>query len=119
MLTVGMIGLGAMGEHMARNLATAGFLHAIYNRTTEKADRLGTELNVTVAQTPQMLAADVDVICLCVSRDDDVLSLIHDIKKTIRPNSVVVDMSTVSNYTAKQAAAFLACCDVDFLDAPV
>ncbi len=119
MLTVGMIGLGAMGEHMARNLANAGYLHALYNRTTAKADKLGQELNVTVAQTPEALAADVDIVCLCVSRDEDVLAIIHTIKKTIRQNSVVIDMSTVSNHTAKQAAAFLACCNVDFLDAPV
>ena len=119
MLTVGMIGLGAMGEHMARNLAKAGFLSALYNRTTQKAEKLGQELNVTVAHTPQALAANVDIICLCVSRDEDVMEIIHAIKNTIRPNSVVIDMSTVSNHTAKKAAAILACSDVDFLDAPV
>jgi 3-hydroxyisobutyrate dehydrogenase len=119
MLTVGMIGLGAMGEHMARNLAKAGFLSALYNRTTQKAQKLGQELNVTVAPTLQVLAANVDIICLCVSRDEDVMEIIHAIKNTIRPNSVVVDMSTVSNHTAKKAAAILACSDVDFLDAPV
>ncbi len=119
MLTVGMIGLGAMGEHMARNLAKAGFLSALYNRTTQKAEKLGQELNVTVAHTPQALAANVDIICLCVSRDEDVMEIIHAIKDTIRPNSVVIDMSTVSNHTAKKAAAILACGDVDFLDAPV
>ena len=119
MLTVGMIGLGAMGEHMARNLAKAGFLSALYNRTTQKAEKLGQELNVTVAHAPQALAANVDIICLCVSRDEDVMEIIHAIKDTIRPNSVVIDMSTVSNHTAKKAAAILACGDVDFLDAPV
>ena len=119
MLTVGMIGLGAMGEHMARNLAKAGFLSALYNRTTQKAKKLGQELNVTVAHAPQALAANVDIICLCVSRDEDVMEIIHAIKNTIRPNSVVIDMSTVSNHTAKKAAAILACGDVDFLDAPV
>jgi len=119
MLTVGMIGLGAMGEHMARNLAKAGFLSALYNRTTQKAQKLGQELNVTVAPTLQVLAANVDIICLCVSRDEDVMEIIHAIKDTIRPNSVVIDMSTVSNHTAKKAAAILACGDVDFLDAPV
>jgi len=119
MLTVGMIGLGAMGEHMARNLAKAGFLSALYNRTTQKAEKLGQELNVNVAHTPEALAANVDIICLCVSRDEDVMEIIHAIKNTIRPNSVVVDMSTVSNHTAKKAAAILACGDVDFLDAPV
>lgn len=119
MLTVGMIGLGAMGEHMARNLAKAGFLSALYNRTTQKAKKLGQELNVTVAHAPQALAANVDIICLCVSRDEDVMEIIHAIKDTIRPNSVVIDMSTVSNHTAKKAAAILACGDVEFLDAPV
>ena len=119
MLTVGMIGLGAMGEHMARNLAKAGFLSALYNRTTQKAKKLGQELNVTVAHAPQALAANVDIICLCVSRDEDVLEILHAIKDTIRPNSVVIDMSTVSNHTAKKAAAILACGDVEFLDAPV
>ncbi len=119
MLTVGMIGLGAMGEHMARNLAKAGFLSALYNRTTQKAKKLGQELNVTVAHAPQALAANVDIICLCVSRDEDVMEIIHAIKNTIRPNSVVIDMSTVSNHTAKKAAAILACGDVEFLDAPV
>jgi len=119
MLTVGMIGLGAMGEHLARNLAKAGFLSALYNRTTQKAEKLGQELNVTVAHAPQALAANVDIICLCVSRDEDVMEIIHAIKDTIRPNSVVIDMSTVSNHTAKKAAAILACGDVDFLDAPV
>jgi 3-hydroxyisobutyrate dehydrogenase len=119
MLTVGMIGLGAMGEHMARNLAKAGFLSALYNRTTQKAEKLGQELNINVAHTPEALAANVDIICLCVSRDEDVMEIIHAIKNTIRPNSVVVDMSTVSNHTAKKAAAILACGDVDFLDAPV
>jgi 3-hydroxyisobutyrate dehydrogenase len=119
MLTVGMIGLGAMGEHMARNLAKAGFLSALYNRTTQKAEKLGQELNINAAHTPEALAANVDIICLCVSRDEDVMEIIHAIKNTIRPNSVVVDMSTVSNHTAKKAAAILACGDVDFLDAPV
>ena len=31
-----MIGLGAMGLGMARNLAKAGYLTAVYNRTTAK-----------------------------------------------------------------------------------
>jgi 3-hydroxyisobutyrate dehydrogenase len=100
-------------------LAKAGFLSALYNRTTQKAEKLGQELNVNVAHTPEALAANVDIICLCVSRDEDVMEIIHAIKNTIRPNSVVVDMSTVSNHTAKKAAAILACGDVDFLDAPV
>lgn len=114
-----MIGLGAMGVGMARNLAKAGFLTAIYNRTTEKAQTLAQELNVNVSGSPQELAGQVNVICLCVSRDEDVLEMIEAISQSAKPNTIVVDMSTVSSHTAKQAAAILACKDVDFLDAPV
>lgn len=119
MLEVGFIGLGAMGEGMAKNLAKAHFLHSIYNRTTQKAELLAQDLNVQVALSPEELAKNVDVICICVSRDSDLLDVIHALTKTIRPNSVVVDMSTVSSHTAKQAAAILAVYNVDFLDAPV
>lgn len=119
MLKVGMIGLGAMGIGMATNLANAGFLTTIYNRTTEKAHSLAQKLNVHVALSPEALAAEVDVICVCVSRDADVLEVVNALTQTIRPNTIVVDMSTVSSHTAKQAAAILACHDVDFLDAPV
>lgn len=119
MFKVGMIGLGAMGVGMARNLAKAGFLTTIYNRTTEKAQALAQELNVSVSLSPQELAGQVNVICLCVSRDEDVLEMIDAISQSAQPDTIVVDMSTVSSHTAKQAAAMLACKNVDFLDAPV
>ncbi|MEI7796183.1 MAG: NAD(P)-dependent oxidoreductase [Methylococcaceae bacterium] len=119
MLKVGMIGLGSMGQGMARNLALTGFLDMIYNRTAEKAHTFGEILDVSVALSIEELAANVDVICLCVSRDEDLLEVVHTLAKTIKPNSIVVDMSTVSCHTAKQAAAILADKNVDFLDAPV
>lgn len=119
MLKVGMIGLGAMGVGMARNLAKAGFLTCVHNRTTEKAQALAQELNVALALSPQQLAQQVDVIGLCVSRDEDVLEMIAAISETAKPNTIVVDMSTVSSQTAQQAAAMLADKKVDFLDAPV
>ncbi len=119
MFNVGMIGLGSMGIGMATNLANAGFLNTVYNRTTEKAKLLAQKLNVKIALSPEELATQVDVICLCVSRDEDVLEVVNALAKTSRPNTIVVDMSTVSSHTAKQAAAILACHDIDFLDAPV
>jgi 3-hydroxyisobutyrate dehydrogenase len=119
MFKVGIIGLGAMGVGMAKNLAKAGFLNVIYNRTSEKAQTLAQELCVENALSIEELAAQVNVIFLCVSRDEDVLDVVGKISKTVLPNTIVVDMSTVSSHTAKQAAAILACKNVDFLDAPV
>lgn len=118
-MKTGMIGLGAMGQGMARNLAKAGFLQAVYNRTSSKAEALAAELNVKSLTSPQELAAQVDLILLCVSADQDVLDVVSALCDSIKPGSVVVDMSTVSSNTAKQAASLLKTRQADFLDAPV
>ena len=118
-MKTGIIGLGAMGLGMARNIAKAGFLAAVYNRTASKAQALAKELEVTVYSTPEALAAQVDLVLVCVSADQDVLEIITAIAKTINPNSIVVDLSTVSSETAKTAAVLLAEKQVSFLDAPV
>jgi len=118
-MKAGMIGLGAMGLGMARNVAKAGFLRAVYNRTEAKSSVLADELNVIAYNDPARLAAAVDVILICISADQDVLDMVNLIAEDAKPGSVVVDMSTVSNETATQAAALLAEKGIAFLDAPV
>src|SRR2546430_8952739 len=45
------VGLGAMGQHMARNLHRAGMLSAVWNRSADKArDRKSTRLNSSHSQ---------------------------------------------------------------------
>ncbi|TAN65646.1 MAG: NAD(P)-dependent oxidoreductase [Methylobacter sp.] len=118
-MKVGMIGLGAMGIGMAKNIAKAGYLTGVYNRTATKAQSLADELNVIAFPQPEDLAVNTDIALLCVSADNDVLAVVERLAATIRPGSIVVDMSTVSSDTAKQAAAVLAEKQVAFLDAPV
>ncbi len=115
----GLIGLGGMGIGMARNLAKAGFLTGVYNRTSSKAQALAAELNVQVYESPQALAGPVDVILMCVTADQDVLDVVNALTETIVPGTVIVDMSTISSLTAQQAAVLLASHKADFLDAPV
>ena len=110
-----MIGLGAMGLGMARNLAKAGFLRGVYNRTTAKT----LEFKVATYDLPEALAAEVDIVLICVSADQDVICLVESIAKTIKSRSIVVDLSTVSSDTAQKAAAILLKKEVNFLDAPV
>lgn len=108
-----------MGQGMARRVASAGYLTAVYNRTASKAQALAEELKVTACLQPEKLATQVDIVLICVSADQDVLAMIAAISKSIKPGSIVVDMSTVSSDTAKTAAAMLAEKQVAFLDAPV
>lgn len=118
-MKAGYIGLGAMGAPMARNLAQAGLLAAVWNRGRAKADQLAAELGVAAAADPAALAASVDVVFTCVSADSDVLAVVDAVLAGIEPGTVVVDCSTVSGDTARRAAALLAEKSAAFLDAPV
>ena len=119
MMKVGFIGLGAMGVGMVQNLAKAGLLSTIYNRTEHKAKALSDQLNIPFCKSPEALAEQVDLVLLCISTDNDVLEIITSIAPVLQHNSIVVDMSTVSNETAIKAASILSKKHVTFLDAPV
>lgn len=115
MMRVGFIGLGAMGRGMAHNLARQGYLHGVYNRSPGKT----TEFNVNVYASPQALAAHTEIIFICVSADRDVLEVVSALALSIKPGTVVIDTSTISSVTARQAAAILSEKQACFLDAPV
>jgi 3-hydroxyisobutyrate dehydrogenase len=104
-----------MGLGMAENLAKAGFLAAVYNRTAAKT----AGLQATAYATPEALAANVDIVLICVSADQAVLEIMSKLTTGIKPGAIVVDMSTVSSATALQAAAMLSEKQAVFLDAPV
>jgi 3-hydroxyisobutyrate dehydrogenase len=118
-MKAGFIGLGGMGEPMARNLAKAGHLRAVWNRTPATAAALAAELEVAVAQDPADLTKQVDVVFLCVSADQDVIQVVDSLLPAIDAKKVVVDHSTVSSATACLAADKIGQCGGDFLDIPV
>ena len=115
----GFIGLGAMGLPMARHLHARGLLVAVGNRTHAKAETLAAELAVTAPPTPAALAAQCDVIALCVTADNDVMTIVQALLPGLQSGAIVIDHSTVAPETARQAAALLAAAGVQFLDAPV
>ncbi len=115
----GVIGLGSMGAYMALNFHKAGSLHRVWNRSREKADAIGKTTGVEIAESPEQLAEECELIITCVSRDEDVLSVIERISTTIKSGTIVVDTSTVAAETAKQAAEILQKHDAHLLDCPV
>ena len=116
-MQTGVIGLGAMGAHMALNFHKAGSLHRIWNRSREKADTIAKQTGVEIADSPEGLAEECELIITCVSRDEDVLSVIERISTTIKAGTIVVDTSTVASNTAKKAAGILH--NAHLLDCPV
>jgi 3-hydroxyisobutyrate dehydrogenase len=118
-LKTGFIGLGAMGQGMTRNLQRHALLTGVWNRSSDKAVALARELAVKAATSPAELAAQCDVVVLCVSADADVLQMIDAILPSARPGLTVIDCSTVAAATAQTAAQRLAQAGAAFLDCPV
>jgi 3-hydroxyisobutyrate dehydrogenase len=116
---VGFVGLGAMGCGMARNLHKSGHLHAVWNRTPRRASELAGELRVLASADLASLARACDTVVTCVSADADVLEVIDRLLPALQAGALVIDCSTVSADTAREAARRLATRGAEFLDAPV
>jgi 3-hydroxyisobutyrate dehydrogenase-like beta-hydroxyacid dehydrogenase len=65
--SIGFIGMGHMGSHMARKLLDAGYQLTVYDRTKEKAQR---QRGAQVAETPKDLAANCQIVMACVTDDE-------------------------------------------------
>jgi 3-hydroxyisobutyrate dehydrogenase len=118
-LRAGFIGLGAMGAPMARNLAKAGMLAAVFNRTPARAQAFADETGCSAAGSPGDLASSCNVIVLCVSADADVLEVVAALVGSVKADTVIIDCSTVASATAREAAARLNRAGAHFLDCPV
>ena len=118
---VGFIGLGIMGDGMARNLLRAGFPLQVWNRTRSRTEPLVAE-GATAADSPAALAAASDIIITCVSDTPDVEAVIlgeEGVIAGVRPGALVIDMSTISPQATIAIGDQLAERDVHMLDAPV
>ena len=118
-MNVGFIGLGAMGQHMARNLHRAGMLTGVWNRTVAKSEALASETGCRIFASPAELAANCEIVVSCVTADDDLLAVIEALMPGLRAGTVVADCSTVAADTARKAATRIAAVGAAFLDCPV
>ncbi len=118
---VGVIGIGIMGEPMARNLLRAGFEVAVFSRTIARAEKLLAE-GARVCRSSADLAQSVEVVISMVSDSPDVEAVYLGSKgvcEGLRGGTLCIDMSTVSPQTALKVAAEIENRGGRFLDAPV
>lgn len=118
---IGFIGLGIMGRGMTRNLLRAGNEVRVWNRTAARMDELAAD-GAIPAQNPADLAAQCDIIIVCVSDTPDVEQVIlgeNGVIHGARAGSLVIDMSTISPQATREIAVKLKEKDVFMLDAPV
>lgn len=118
---VGFIGLGIMGQPMARNLLKAGFGLVVYTRTRRKADGLLAE-GARWADSPAAVARQAPMVITMVADSPDVEQVVlgpQGIIEGVRPGGMVIDMSTVSPRVERAIAQQLATRGVAYMDAPV
>ena len=121
MLKVALLGLGIMGNGMARNLLKAGFPLTVYNRTRAKAEPLAA-LGATVAASPREAAADADIVIAMVGDDHASRAVWLDDGGALAvapAKAVLVECSTLSLEWVRELAERCAALGLDFLDAPV
>ena len=119
--TIGFIGLGIMGQGMARNLLKAGFSLFVWNRTPGKMEPL-VDLGAKTTKSPADLASKSDIVITCVSDTPDVESVIlgeDGVILGINKGSLLIDMSTISPHTTREIAERLSKKGVHMLDAPI
>jgi 3-hydroxyisobutyrate dehydrogenase len=118
---VGFVGLGTMGMPMARNLIKAGFSVTVYNRTRARAARLVGE-GATLGASPAAVGATNPVVITIVSDTPDVEGVIlgpDGVIQGLKPDSVAIDMSTISPEVTRKIAGLLNQKGCHMLDAPV
>jgi 3-hydroxyisobutyrate dehydrogenase-like beta-hydroxyacid dehydrogenase len=121
-LRVGLAGLGRMGVPMARNLARAGLLVGAYNRTRSVADKLAGEVGVESCGTPAELAGIADVVITMVADEQASMQLYAGaggFLEAIHPETIALEMSTVSIGHVKTLSGLLKARGANLLDVPV
>ena len=102
-MEMGFIGLGAMGEPIARNLIKAGHALKIYNRTRSRAEALVGE-GATLAETPARHAT-AGVVATMLADDAAVEGVVfgeHGILAGLPRGGVHISHSTISTNLSRR-----------------
>jgi 3-hydroxyisobutyrate dehydrogenase-like beta-hydroxyacid dehydrogenase len=119
--TVAMLGLGIMGEPMARNLMRGGFNLMVWNRTASKADALVRE-GAGLAATPAEAAATSEFTFAMVADPPALEAVLHGpggAMEGLREGSILVNTGTQAISQIEALDEEVRGRGAGFLDAPV
>jgi 2-hydroxy-3-oxopropionate reductase len=118
---LGFIGLGIMGKPMAKNLLKAGFNLVVFSRSQRSVEALVQE-GALQADSPKEVAERTGVIVTMLPDSPEVQEVIlgkEGVIQGVKPNSVVIDMSSINPLVSREIAEKLKGKGVAMLDAPV
>lgn len=122
MTHISILGTGAMGSRMAKNLLAAGFTVTVYNRTEKHTAPLIAN-GATFAATPTEAVKDADVVFSMLTNDEASRSVWLD-KVTgalaaLKPGAIAIESSTLSVNWILTLSQECRSRNIEFLDAPV
>lgn len=116
---VGFVGIGLMGQGMAKNIVEKGWpLTVIAHRNRAPVDDLVARGAVEAASM-RALAEGCDVIFLCLTGSPEVAAAVAALTPGLRRGAVIVDCSTSDPTVSLRLAGELADIGIDFVDAPL
>ena len=119
---VTFIGLGVMGYNMAGHLKKNNFNTTVYNRTSSVSEKWVNEFGGESKQTPGEASSNADIVCICVGRDEDLISVMEGndgVIKNIKDKTIIIDHTTASADIARKYYQLGKESNFSFLDAPV
>jgi 2-hydroxy-3-oxopropionate reductase len=119
-MKVGFIGLGIMGKPMSKNLLKAGYELVVLDTSQSGAELAA--MGAKLASTPKALAEQVKVLITMLPNSPQVKEVIlgpNGVIEGAKPETVVIDMSSIAPLTSKEIAQKLADKGIEMLDAPV
>ncbi|MGH7304222.1 MAG: NAD(P)-dependent oxidoreductase, partial [Candidatus Rokuibacteriota bacterium] len=120
-MRVGFIGLGNMGAPMAGFVRRAGFPLVVHDVRRDAAGPL-LERGAVWAESPRDVAAQCDVVCVCVPGPQDMRAVIlgaGGVLEGVRPGVVVIDHTTNDPAVVRDVGAALSTRGAQLLDAPL
>jgi len=118
---IGFVGLGNMGHGMAKNIVEKGWrLTVLGHRRREAVDDLKRR-GASEAASALALAAESDVVVLCVTGSPQVEALIHGAKglAAVDKPLLIIDCSSSDPASTRRLAAELAAKQITLVDAPL
>ena len=119
---VTFIGLGVMGYNMAGHLKKNNFNTTVYNRTSSVSEKWVNEFGGETKTTPGEASSNADIVCICVGRDEDLISVMEGndgVINNIEDNTIIIDHTTASADIARKYYQLGKESNFSFLDAPV
>ncbi len=118
---IGFVGVGHMGQPMARRLAGAGHVVAVYDASEQARERVRGAAGITVAETVTAVADRADAVILMLPDSDVVEHVLLDegLLGCVAPSAAVVDMSSSEPVRTRLLAERAARRGVTLIDAPV